>query len=220
SSQRLPPLGTPRTRTCLFQPGENFMSHVEKLSRDEIRRRIGLASADNHASAVTPTEPEWPTMDSDAYHGLAGEVVEAIKPHSEADPVAILVQILAAAGNVIGNCPYHQVEGNRHRANLFAVLVGDSSKARKGTAWGRVASVVSLADERWHGERTKGGLSSGEGFISEVRDPIQKWNAKEKLFETVDPGVSDKRLMVIEPEFAGVLAVVDRHGNTLSALLR
>jgi len=196
------------------------MSNVEKLSRDEIRRRIGLASADNHASAVTLTEPEWPTMDSDAYHGLAGEVVEAIKPHSEADPVAILVQILAAAGNVIGNCPYHQVEGNRHRANLFAVLVGDSSKARKGTAWGRVASVVSLADERWHGERTKGGLSSGEGFISEVRDPIQKWNAKEKLFETVDPGVSDKRLMVIEPEFAGVLAVVDRHGNTLSALLR
>jgi Protein of unknown function (DUF3987) len=181
-----------------------------------------FTTPDNQPSAPLqrPPEPEWPTMHSDAYHGLAGEVVEAIKPHSEADPVAILVQFLAAAGNVIGNCPYHQIEGDQHHTNLFAVLVGDSAKARKGTAWGRVKGVVRLADEQWFGDRTKGGLSSGEGFISEVRDEIKKWNPKEKLFETVDPGVSDKRLMVIEPEFAGVLSVVERHGNTLSALLR
>ena len=72
----------------------------------------------------------------------------------------------------------------------------------------------------WYGDRTKGGLSSGEGFISEVRDEIKKWNAKEETWETIDPGVIDKRLMVIEPEFAGVLAVVERHGNTLSPLMR
>src|SRR5262249_52146183 len=47
-----------------------------------------------------------------------------------------------------------------------------------------------------------------------------KWNAKEGSWETIDPGVSDKRLMVTEPEFAGVLAVVERHGNTLSSLMR
>ena len=34
------------------------------------------------------------------------------------------------------------------------------------------------------------------------------------------PASIDKRLMVIEPEFAGVLAVVERHGNTLSPLMR
>ena len=159
-------------------------------------------------------------MDSDAYHGLAGEVVETIKPHTEADPVAILIQFLTCAGNIIGNCPYYQVEGTRHHANLFSVLVGESSKARKGTSWDRISGIVKIADERWYSERAKGGLSSGEGFINEVRDELKKWNAKEGLWETIDPGVSDKRLMITEPEFAGVLAVVERHGNTLSSLIR
>jgi hypothetical protein len=165
-------------------------------------------------------EPAWPTMGEDAYHGLAGDVVREIEPYTEADPVAILIQFLTCAGNIIGNRAYYQVEGSRHRGNLFSVLVGESSKARKGTSWDRVSEIVRIADDRWSSERAKGGLSSGEGLINEVRDPVTKWNAKEKTDETVDPGVSDKRLMVTEPEFAGVLAVVERHGNTLSPLMR
>jgi hypothetical protein len=217
------------------------MSNVEKLSREEIRRRIGLAggtgeklkemaaalpdvatSAHNQSSspAPDPSELAWPTIGDHAYHGLAGDVVRAIEPYTEADPVAILIQFLTCAGNIIGNCPYYRIEGTRHHANLFSVLVGESSKARKGTSWDRISDIVRIADERWYSERTKGGLSSGEGFINEVRDELKKWNAKEGSWETIDPGVSDKRLMVTEPEFAGVLAVVERHGNTLSSLMR
>jgi hypothetical protein len=181
-------------------------------------------SADNPSSRAVSfapvKEPAWPTMSRDAYYGLAGDVVETIKPHTEADPVAILIQFLTCAGNIIGNCPYYQVEGTRHHANLFAVLVGESSKARKGTSWDRISGIIRLADDRWYSERTKGGLSSGEGFINEVRDEIKKWNSKEKLWETIEPAIADKRLMVTEPEFAGVLAVVERHGNTLSSLMR
>jgi len=131
-----------------------------------------------------------------------------------------LIQFLTCAGNIIGNCPYYQVEGTRHHANLFAVLVGESSKARKGTSWDRISGIVKIADDNWYSERTRGGLSSGEGFIDPVRDEIKKYNAKDKIWETVDPGVADKRLMITEPEFAGVLAVTERHGNTLSALVR
>jgi hypothetical protein len=39
-------------------------------------------------------------------------------------------------------------------------------------------------------------------------------------FETIDPGVIDKRLMVVEPEFAGALSAMERHGNTLSPVIR
>jgi hypothetical protein len=46
----------------------------------------------------------------------------------------------------------------------------------------------------------KGGLSSGEGLINEVRDAVQKWDTKAQQLETVDPGVADKRLMVTEAE--------------------
>jgi hypothetical protein len=131
-----------------------------------------------------------------------------------------LIQFLTCAGNIIGNCPYYQVEGTRHHTNLFAVLVGETSKARKGTSWDRISEIIKIADDRWYNERTSGGLSSGEGFIDPVRDEIKKYNAKDKIWETVDPGVADKRLMITEPEFAGVLAVTERHGNTLSALVR
>jgi Protein of unknown function (DUF3987) len=66
----------------------------------------------------------------------------------------------------------------------------------------------------------KGGLSSGEGLINEVRDAVQKWDTKAQQLETVDPGVADKRLMVTEAEFANALAVMERPGNTLSPTIR
>ena len=179
----------------------------------------GGGSAASDQGSKLP-EPEWPTMGDDAYHGLAGEVVHTIEPHTEADPVAILIQFLACAGNIIGRCPYHQIEGDQHHANLFTVLVGESSKARKGTSWGRIASFAKLADEHWYDDRTKSGLSSGEGLINEVRDERKEWNRRRAARKSLIAGVKDKRLMVSEPEFAGVLAVVERHGNTLSPLMR
>ena len=146
--------------------------------------------------------------------------MRTIEPHSEADPAALLLQVLALSGNIIGQAPHYPVESDNHRANLFCVLVGDSAKARKGTSLGRVRAVAKVADESWADDRLKNGLSSGEGLINEVRDAVQKWDAKEKRFEIVDPGVSDKRIMIVEPEFAGALAVIERHGNTLSPLIR
>jgi hypothetical protein len=166
------------------------------------------------------TKTPWPNMDDAAYHGLAGDIVNTISPHSEADEVALLIQTLACTGNVIGREFYFQVEADRHHANIFSILVGDSAKARKGTSYGRVSSVVKLVDQVWADDRNKGGLSSGEGLINEVRDSMSKWNVKEQAAEIVDPGVTDKRLMVIEPEFVGALAVMERHGNTISPLLR
>ena len=184
------------------------------------------APADTHSSAAEPTSVAnvalvaWPTMADAAYQGVAGEIVNTIKPHTEADPVAILIQLLTCAGNIIGNCPYYQIEGTRHHANLFSVLVGRSSKARKGTALERISSIIRVVEDRWYSERIKGGLSSGEGFIDPVRDEVKKWNAKERSWEIVDPGVSDKRLLVIEPELASVFMHSERQGNSLSPLMR
>jgi hypothetical protein len=196
-------------------PDEATEAAVEKI--------IALARAKRRHKEQAETkqaEAPWPEMDSAACYGLAGDVVNAISPHSEADPVAILIQVLTFFGNIIGRTPYYQVEADHHHANLFAILVGTSSKGRKGTSGGRARSVFADADEQWTKERTKSGLSTGEGLISEVRDPVQKWNVKEKSLETVDPGVIDKRLLVTEAEFASTLAVMDRAGNTLSPVLR
>jgi hypothetical protein len=168
----------------------------------------------------------WPIMPDAAYHGLAGDVVRAILPHSEADPAAILIQVLASAGNAIGRGPYYQVEGDRHGPNIFAILVGETAKGRKGVSAGRVRQVMQGADQQWTKERVHSGLSSGEGVIWAVRDPIKEMQRQGKgasaefVEITVDNGVADKRLYVLEAEFAGALAVMKREGSILSRIMR
>ncbi len=168
----------------------------------------------------------WPAMDAAALHGLPGDVVCKIEPHTEADPVAILVQYLVAVGNAIGRGPYYQVEGDRHGPNLFAVAVGETAKGRKGTSWSRIREIMEFVDGQWMRDRVHSGLSSGEGVIWALRDPIRQMVKQGKganaqlVEETVDPGITDKRLMIVEPEFAGALMVMRREGNILSRIIR
>lgn len=158
------------------------------------------------------TTREWPTLDKPALHGLAGDIVRAIDPHTEADPAAILIQTLIAFGVHVGRSAHIAVEGDRHTPNLFALLVGDTSKARKGTSWGRVRQIFEPLPN-W--PITVKGLSSGEGLKWNVRDPVEGKGKSEG-----DPGSSEKRLLVIEAEFASALRATVRNGNTLSATIR
>ncbi len=171
----------------------------------------------------------WPDpLAREALHGLAGEFVETVIPHSEADPAAFLIQFLIAFGNVVGRSAHYVVEEARHSLNLFGVLVGTTSKGRKGTSWNRVLRRFAAVDADWVKDRVSGGLSSGEGLISKVRDPVQKLEpirgreqrVKEYQKVIVDEGESDKRLLVVEEEFSSPLQVARREGNTLSPLIR
>lgn len=86
--------------------------------------------------------PEWPAaLRPEALQGLAGEFVQLVKPETEADEAALLFSFLVAAGSLIGRGPYYQVGGDRHYTNLFAVIVGQTAKARKGMSWGRCAGL-------------------------------------------------------------------------------
>jgi hypothetical protein len=189
---------------------------------------LGITLARRSDDIPIPEPPPWPDPPGEeAFHGLAGEIVRVIGPASEADGSALLAQSLVAFGNVIGRGAYFTVESDRHHANEFVVLVGRTSKARKGTSWGRVSRLFREAQEQWAAERVQTGLSSGEGLIWSVRDPIKKRERVKGRGEAVryeeveaDPGVEDKRLLVYEPEFANVLKQTERQGNTLSALLR
>jgi hypothetical protein len=143
-----------------------------------------------------------------AYQGTAGRVVEAVAPHTEADPVAVLAQLLVAVGAMIGRGAYVAIEATRHHPNEFVVLVGDSAKARKGSSWDHVACLMDSIDPTF-AARTSTGLSSGEGLIWALRDPAG-----------ADPGAKDPRLLVVEPEFAMVLKATGRDINTLSPVLR
>jgi hypothetical protein len=120
------------------------------------------AGADRATVEALPTLVYTPVMAEDAYHGLAGRIVRTIEPSSEADPVAILMHVLVAAGNVIGRGPHALVEETQHACNEFVALVGRTSKGRKGQAWSTPRHLLALVDEPWATRRIKGGLSSGE----------------------------------------------------------
>lgn len=157
---------------------------------------------------------EWPAPPADAaFSGLAGEIVSTIDPHTEADSVALLVQVLISFGAVVGRRPHARAEADRHGINLWAALVGRTAKGRKGTSWGHVRRLFEAVEADWS-QHVAHGLSSGEGLMWAVRDPIMKGD------ELVDAGISDKRLLIIESEFASTLRVLARDGNTLSAILR
>jgi hypothetical protein len=174
-----------------------------------------------------PQPAPWPVLPPEAMSGLAGEVVQALAPETESDPVAILGQLLVAFGSAVGRGPHFPIEGDAHHTNLFLCLVGESSRGRKGTSRGRVMQLMGYADDSWCQKCTASGLSSGEGLIWAVRDPIErnepiKQNGRVTGYQkvVVDEGVSDKRLLADESEFAQVLKVLQREGNSLSPVIR
>jgi phage/plasmid primase-like uncharacterized protein len=178
------------------------------------------------ANATGAAVEAWPaTLEDEALYGLPGEIVRTIEPHTEADQSAILIQTLVAFGALVGRGPHIKVEADQHHARLNAVLVGDSSKARKGTSWNRVKELFEPINELdgLRFPRVVEGLSTGEGLKWAVRDAIVKIE-REKTGPAVavetDPGVTDKRVLVTESEFAQVLRQCSRHGNTLSATVR
>jgi hypothetical protein len=150
--------------------------------------------------------PKWPKeAGADAFYGLAGEIVATIEPHTEADRIAILTQLLVAFGNACGRHAYFVHEQHYHYTNLYCVVVGKTARARKGTSWRWVRAVLTDEDPSNWADRIRSGLSSGEGLINAFQD---------------DECHGDKRLLVVEEEFANVLRVAQRDGNTLSGVLR
>ena len=184
----------------------------------------GLGAENNLTAAV-----QWPApIDEAAYYGLAGDIVRTIEPQSEADPVALLIHVLAGVGNLVGRGPHYRVGGTTHHTNENVICVGKTSSARKGTAKSDTFKLLDAVDPLWVADRVQAGLSSGEGLIWAVRDAIEKQEPVRGNgrivtgYQTViaDKGVDDKRLLVIEPEFASVLRVAGRDGSTLSTVYR
>jgi len=179
------------------------------------------------ADVTASSASTWPRKPVAAFHGIAGDFARLVEPQSEVDPCALLVQLLVAIGSVLGRGPHFVAESDRHFLNLFAVLVGETAKARKGSSWGHVKRLLERIDPEWLKQCLVSGLSSGEGLIYQVRDPVErtiplKEKGRVQGYQHVveDKGVSDKRLLVVESEFASTLRVLGRDGNTLSPILR
>lgn len=198
-----------------------FADEVQTIARSIARHPPeGIHFRDLKFNLVSRKSPK-PELDDAALQGVLGDWVKFILPHTEAHPAALLSQALVACGNAMGSRPSFLAEGTRHRMSLYCVIVGASSRGAKGSSWSRVRELVESIDEEWSYDMQ--GLSSGEGLIERLADDLELEDSAiingEKVQFTVK-GVEDKRLLIVEQEFARPLHAAQRIGNTLSDVLR
>ena len=150
--------------------------------------------------------------------GLVGDVGRAAAVDTEVNPIAAAAGFISFLSAMAGSDVFLPIGNTRHHARVFTLHVGRSARGRKGDA-------LSLSDRIRHelefsdllacvlGQTHEGGLSSREGLVCLIHDGFQQ--GKQEI-----PPVDDKRLWIVESEFANVLHQAKREGNTLSAALR
>lgn len=164
-----------------------------------------------------------PRLAPSALHGVLGEYVRAIEPHTEAHPAGILASLLVATSVLIGRGPYQQLDNRRHAGNLFALIVGPSADGRKGTAVSAAQALLALTDKEFSRANIANGLASGQGLLYRLRDARlggATIGGATRGVAALDPGVLDKRLLAIEEEFGQQFRLMSGRENTLSTTLR
>ncbi len=201
-------------------------STLKKEMQERERHSAVLHQARLEIIRPEPAMGSWPEpIGAPARIGLAGELLEAVEPITEADPNAILMQFLAAAGNLLGSGPHLAIGERRHALRLWPLVVGSTASGKKGTAAGLVFSILDDVDPAWTACR-KMGIASGEAVVHHVRDDTEHVRRKRHsggpVVETAVTleGVADKRLLLIEEEFSRVIRLARKEGTTLSATLR
>ena len=161
---------------------------------------------------VEPVESrEWPQeMASDAFIGLPGDFVRLVAPNTEADPVALLGNFLVGTGVLFGREAYAVADGRRHYPVESLLVTGQTGSGRKGTATGRVMPVLEAVEENFSSQHVLSGLSSGEGLIKGNLARRGRHRFTERCAS----------VLALLPEFASLLTVMKREGNTLSSILR
>src|SRR5579859_2521282 len=194
--------------TGITSPALPTLAEIERRTEELLAQP---STPTRHATHVTdPASPEMPTseprqqpkepqhtlrsiFDEYALYGLAGEAVRTLAPHTEAQPEAILLQLLAAFGNVIGPSTHCMVGPTRHALNLFVVLVGESSKARKGTSWNQIARLFAEVDSAWTESRVTSARLTAHGLMAGMGHQA-----------------GDRRLLILAEELAAVLHTMGR----------
>ena len=160
---------------------------------------------------------KWPRPIDFWRLGNAGIIATLCTQGTEIDPHATLFSLLTVAGGVIGPSVHLYVGETRHYCRIYGVLVGASSRGRKGSSAGPISSVFGELLMDFDSIRTSGPLSSGEGLLWRIRDGSDE---VDKDGNPVDLGADDKRLIVLDGEFSAALKAMKRETNTLSAILR
>lgn len=170
-----------------------------------------LVEADVWDSVIPPPEPT-----KEMFYGILGELAKQAAYGTEVNPVAAMASAMTWLSAAMGRNRVIYVGDGWHHLRLFTLHVGRSYKGGKGMAKDllmRVTAEIEKTEPDLIPKAHTGGLSSREGLVVLIHDAYKE--GKEQI-----PAIEDKRLFVLESEFANILAQAKREGNTLSAALR
>lgn len=181
-----------------------------------------VAKIANYAKNANNNERDYlmeaPRSTDAMYYGPIGDLAYAASEGTEVNPVAAAAACISWLSARMGRDVFLRVGNTKHHISLYTLHSGRSSVARKGDSVGLLKRVASTINKHEHGERLtgnehNGGLSSREGLAFLIHDGYME--GKNEV-----PAIEDKRLWIMESEFANVLAQAKRDGNTLSTVLR
>lgn len=144
----------------------------------------------------------WPVLDHAAFYGPLGDVVNELAPETEADPAALLLSLIASFGSAVPQ-PHVRISAIDHHPRINVIVVGATFDGGKGESWSTVEGVMRHAAPDWLRDSVVGGFASGEGLIANL------------AADAAGPS-----RLVVEREFAALIARAQREGSILSPVLR
>lgn len=166
-----------------------------------------------------------PELRAEGYHGVIGEAALCLCDGFRALPALVFLSLMARTiasitkGNVVvkNGAQYTELRLN----GLIIMRTGGG----KGLGEGRAKLLTNNAERVFTSKNLdkeyplfapvhSGGLSTTEGIVSELRDDAETPDGKKVI------GNSDKRLCVIEEEFADIFVKSRKNGSTLSQTIR
>lgn len=174
---------------------------------------------------VKPEEPDYnkalPQCDEKALYGVLGEIARETTKESEANPFAVMANLIVMLGSIFGRKAYIKMDVDKHYPIFFILHVGKASKGKKGLATSITKSLYRKLEEEitFLPKQISGGLSTGEGLINLIHDGIKN-NDPKKKDEWEEPPIEDKRLWIVESEFNNIFTQGQRNGNSLIDTLR
>lgn len=150
----------------------------------------------------------------DAYFGPLGEIS---KQHCDQIPLNLLpfhAMLLTVYGSLVGRRAMMRFCCDKHFGILFTAIVGDTG-CGKGTCWNIVRDLAEQIDPSV-GSRIATDVASAPGLMGLVRDASSRIEGKRVI---KDPGVEDKRMLVVFEEMEILIEGITRKGSTLDKVM-
>ncbi|MFA0069462.1 hypothetical protein AB4344_16800, partial [Vibrio breoganii] len=161
---------------------------------------------------VVKIKPELPSV---GMHGFIGEVARNLSQGTEAISAFLAAELITYLSVAIKRGFVKTPYGAQSTVPRINALLVAKTGVGKGISSGQLKALKeTLSDVSIMPQEHSGGLSSPEGLINAIKDDEGDESGQ------TEKGTKDKRLLVVEEEFANIIFQSSKPGSNLSTIIR